>query len=98
MIVVVLAAAVPARALQTDVATAAEFSQIGAGARSLGMGEAYTAVADGPDAVYWNPGGALAHEPAGGDLRPHRASRGLITISSLSVSRSNSRRARSPSA
>jgi hypothetical protein len=53
-----LAAAAPARALQTNVAgAAAQFLQIGAGARSLGMGEAYTAVADGPDAVYWNPAG-----------------------------------------
>jgi hypothetical protein len=53
-----LASAVPAAAIQTDVGTAAaEFLQIGAGARSLGMGEAYTAVADGPDAVYWNPAG-----------------------------------------
>jgi hypothetical protein len=53
-----LAAAVPARALQTTVGTsAAEFLQIGAGARSLGMGEAYTAVADGPDSAYWNPAG-----------------------------------------
>jgi hypothetical protein len=53
-----LAVAAPARALQNDVGTAAaEFLQIGAGARSLGMGEAYTAVAEGPDAVYWNPAG-----------------------------------------
>ncbi len=53
-----LGAAAPARAIQTDVgAAAAQFLQIGAGARALGMGEAYTAVADGPDAVYWNPAG-----------------------------------------
>ncbi|MHB8994626.1 MAG: conjugal transfer protein TraF [Armatimonadota bacterium] len=29
----------------------------GLGARSLGMGGAFTAVADGPTAVYWNPAG-----------------------------------------
>lgn len=58
LIAVLLAAAAPARALQTDVGTAAaQFLQIGGGARSLGMGEAYTAVAEGPDAVYWNPAG-----------------------------------------
>ena len=58
LIAVLLAAATPARALQTDVGTAAaEFLQIGAGARSLGIGEAYTAVADGADSVYWNPAG-----------------------------------------
>jgi len=54
----VLLAAAPARAIQTDVGTAsAQFLQIGAGARALGMGGAYTAVADGPDAAYWNPAG-----------------------------------------
>jgi hypothetical protein len=53
-----LAAAVPARAvIQTVGTTSAEFLRLGAGARSLGMGEAYTAVADGADALYWNPGG-----------------------------------------
>ena len=53
-----LVAAAPAGALQTDVgAASAQFLQIGGGARSLGMGEAYTAVAEGPDAVYWNPAG-----------------------------------------
>ena len=58
LLAVLLAAAAPARALQTDVGTAAaQFLQIGAGARALGMGEAYTAVAEGPDAVYWNPAG-----------------------------------------
>src|SRR6202041_1064947 len=58
LLAALFAIAAPARALQTDVGTAAaEFLQIGAGARSLGMGEAYTAVADGPDAVYWNPAG-----------------------------------------
>lgn len=58
LLAVLLAAAAPARAVQTDVGTsAAQFLQIGAGARSLGMGEAYTAVADGPDAAYWNPAG-----------------------------------------
>jgi hypothetical protein len=58
LIAVFLVAAAPARAIQTDVGTsAAQFLQIGAGARSLGMGEAYTAVVEGPDAVYWNPAG-----------------------------------------
>jgi hypothetical protein len=60
-----LAAAAPARAIQTDVgSSAAQFLQIGAGARSLGMGEAYTAVAEGADAAYWNPAGlALMTRP-----------------------------------
>jgi len=58
---VLLAAAAPARALQTNVGTAAaDFLTIGAGARSLGMGGACTAIASGPDAIYWNPGGLAA--------------------------------------
>lgn len=39
---------------------AAEFLDIGAGARALGMGEAFATVAEGPEAIYWNPAG-LAH-------------------------------------
>ena len=58
LLAVLLAAAAPAGALQTNVAgSAAQFLQIGGGARSLGMGEAYTAVAEGADAIYWNPAG-----------------------------------------
>jgi len=58
LLAVLLARAAPALALQTNVAgSAAQFLQIGGGARSLGMGEAYTAVAEGADAVYWNPAG-----------------------------------------
>ncbi|MFH1723971.1 MAG: UPF0164 family protein [Elusimicrobiota bacterium] len=35
----------------------AQFLRIGAGARALGMGEAFGPVAQGPDAIYWNPAG-----------------------------------------
>ena len=53
-----LSLAPSAFALQNNVGTAAaQFLELGAGARALGMGEAYSAVADGPDAVYWNPAG-----------------------------------------
>lgn len=38
----------------------AQFLKIGAGARSLGMGEAMTASAEGPEAMYWNPAGLAA--------------------------------------
>ncbi|MCX5794713.1 MAG: hypothetical protein NTY77_04370 [Elusimicrobia bacterium] len=55
---VLLALAPEAGALQKNVGgAAAEFLRLGAGARALGMGEAYSAVAEGPDAVYWNPAG-----------------------------------------
>jgi len=36
---------------------AAPFLKIGQGARAAGMGEAFTAVADDPTAIFWNPGG-----------------------------------------
>lgn len=54
----VLSAAPARAAFQTDTGVnAAQFLKIGAGARSLGMGEAMTASAEGPEAMYWNPGG-----------------------------------------
>jgi hypothetical protein len=37
--------------------TAAQFLKIGAGARAIGMGSAYTAIANDILAVYWNPAG-----------------------------------------
>jgi hypothetical protein len=37
--------------------SAAQFLRIGAGARALAMGEAYSSVAEGPEGVYWNPAG-----------------------------------------
>ena len=37
--------------------TAAAFLKIGASGRAVGMGEAFCGVADGVDAIYWNPGG-----------------------------------------
>lgn len=48
-------------AFQTDAGVnGAQFLKIGAGARALGMGEAMTASAEGPEALYWNPGGLAA--------------------------------------
>lgn len=38
--------------------TAATFLTLGTGARGTALGHAYTAIATGPDALYWNPGGA----------------------------------------
>lgn len=35
----------------------AQFLRLNAGARSAGLGNAYTAMAEGADAVYWNPAG-----------------------------------------
>ncbi|MBI5622640.1 MAG: hypothetical protein HY924_02550 [Elusimicrobia bacterium] len=46
--------------LENTGGSAAQFLQIGAGARSYGMGDAFCAVAEGPDAIYWNPAGLAA--------------------------------------
>ncbi|MEK7475425.1 MAG: hypothetical protein AAB152_07280 [Candidatus Coatesbacteria bacterium] len=55
----------------------AAFVSVGAGARPVGMGEAFTAVADDASAVTWNPGGlgqihelraVVAHDVAGADV------------------------------
>ncbi|MCK6600696.1 MAG: PorV/PorQ family protein [Bacteroidetes bacterium] len=37
--------------------TAGQFLHLGMGARALAMGSAFTAIADDPSAVYWNPAG-----------------------------------------
>ena len=39
---------------------ASQFLTLGAGARALGMGEAYGPVAEGAEAIYWNPAGLAA--------------------------------------
>lgn len=59
-IVTVLAAAPGGQALaQSRVGTtAATFLTLGTGARGASLGNAYTAIATGPDALFWNPGGA----------------------------------------
>jgi len=44
-------------ASSNDGVLAGAFLRMGLGARSLGMGGAFTAVADGPEATYYNPGG-----------------------------------------
>ena len=55
-----------ALAVQTNAGVGgAQFLRLGAGARALAMGEAYGPVAEGPEAIYWNPAGlAQLKEPA----------------------------------
>lgn len=39
------------------------YLHMGVGARALGMGKAYTALASDPTAIYWNPAGLAAQDP-----------------------------------
>lgn len=48
----------PASAQSRVGTTAATFLTLGSGARGASLGNAYTAIATGPDALFWNPGGA----------------------------------------
>lgn len=47
--------------------TAAQFLKIGAGARAVGMGGAYTAISNDIYSVYWNPAG-IANSPGNGEV------------------------------
>lgn len=52
---------------QSRVSTsAAQFLTIGTGARGSALGHAYTAIATGADALYWNPAGAARRSGEGG--------------------------------
>jgi len=52
--------------------TGMAFLKLGTGARALGMGEAFTAVADDPTATYYNPAG-LSQTPSSQILLMHKA-------------------------
>lgn len=69
MRVLLLAAALlgPPAVVGAAESSAAQFLNLGFGARALGMGEAYTAVADDISSVYYNPAG-LAGGAAGGEV------------------------------
>jgi hypothetical protein len=55
---------IPSIVLSQSVSTGAGFLKIGSGPRSGGMGEAQTAIAGGPDGMYYNPAGiALSSSP-----------------------------------
>ncbi|RMH71626.1 MAG: hypothetical protein D6675_06335 [Gemmatimonadetes bacterium] len=48
-----------ALALDKVAQSGVQFLKIGVGARAVGMGEAFVAVADDPTALYWNPAGLV---------------------------------------
>jgi hypothetical protein len=60
-VIALLVAAGVAGAAEAGSAAAA-FLKIGVGARAVGMGEAQAALAEGPDALYWNPAGLAAYD------------------------------------
>jgi len=55
----------PVWALGDGGRTAADFLRIGFGARATGLGGAYSAIAEGADAAYWNPAGISRMESTG---------------------------------
>src|SRR5258705_994367 len=60
-----LAVVFPVRAAHAQLAlgeqrigtTSGQFLKIGVGARAVGLGESFVAVANDPSAIYWNPAG-----------------------------------------
>ena len=57
-----LGIAAPAASQSRVSTSAAQFLTIGTGARGTALGHAYTAIATGADALYWNPAGAARIE------------------------------------
>ena len=55
---------IPASALAAAGEAGFAFLKLGVGARPMGMGSAYVALADDPTAVYWNPAGLAGAEGA----------------------------------
>ena len=55
----------PASAQSRVSTSAAQFLTLGTGARGNSVGHAYTAIATGADALYWNPAGTARLGPAG---------------------------------
>ena len=70
--------ALPGAALAAPGETGFAFLKLGVGARAMGLGSAYVALADDPTAIYWNPAGLgslqrseiqLSHIEWPGDIR-----------------------------
>ena len=60
LLALVATAIAPAAAVAATGETGFAFLRLGVGARPMGMGSAYVAIADDPTAVYWNPAGLAA--------------------------------------
>ena len=64
LLALVLAALAPESALAAAGEAGFAFLKLGIGARPMGMGSSYVALADDPTAIYWNPAGLAAAEGA----------------------------------
>ncbi len=63
---------------------AGEFLSLGMGARALGMGGAFVAVADDSSATYWNPAGLALLEHGEGSFMHAYTFKGLVKVDTLS--------------
>lgn len=68
----------------------AQFLRLGPDARAAAMGEAFTAIASGPDALYWNPGG-MAGLQAPGLAVSHAEYLGIFRHETVYVASTSSR-------
>ncbi|MFH1563184.1 MAG: PorV/PorQ family protein [Nitrospirota bacterium] len=59
LVLVIFAVSVEAETNENAGTCVGQFLKIGAGARPCGMGEAFSAVADDVNAIYWNPAGLM---------------------------------------
>ncbi|MDI6736368.1 MAG: PorV/PorQ family protein [bacterium] len=59
LVLVIFAGVVEAKTNENAGTCVGQFLKIGAGARPCGMGEAFSAVADDVNAIYWNPAGLM---------------------------------------
>jgi hypothetical protein len=72
---------------------AGEFMYVGAGARALGMGGAFVAIADDATAAYWNPAGLVMLQGSQVQLMHSERFGGLIRYDYLAYARNDGRNA-----
>ena len=70
-------------AISEDYLYAGDFMELGVGARSLGMGGAYSAICMGPDSIYYNPAGLSKIARYAGELMHAYNFKGLTKLDTI---------------